>query len=165
MMRSYFDGLLRYFEFSGRSTRMQYWMFSLVTLIIAIGAAFGDSYLSGIPVTSAQTGPLTIFVALFHAIPAITLTVRRLHDIGRSGWWYWIGLIPLVGAIILLVWMCWPSEEHANDHGERPHGGSRSAPQRESVPYSTIPRQVRMGTNGTRPQKAYEGLSAPQRFI
>ena len=51
-MRSYFDGLLRYFEFSGRSTRTQYWLFVLFSIIVSVAPIFADAWLSGIPVSS-----------------------------------------------------------------------------------------------------------------
>lgn len=164
-MRSYFDGLLRYFEFSGRSTRRQYWLFSLFSLLVAILALLSDRWFGCVPLTSSYWGPMTVFVAFFHTLPGITVTVRRLHDIGRSGWWYWIGLVPLVGGLLLLVWMCWPSDDYANDYGEHPRG-TADGYRRQRATYSTIPRTVRMGSNAARPPSiGYDGGVAPERFI
>lgn len=163
-MRSYFDGLLRYFEFSGRSTRAQYWLFSLFSALCMVGALFGDAYLSGIPVGSQVWGPLTVFAALFHAVPGVTVTVRRLHDIGRSGWWYCITIIPILGGILLLVWMCWPSDDYDNAYGDHPRD-SQPAPTPRNA-YTTIPRQIRMGSNPARPAAiGRSGLAEPERFI
>jgi uncharacterized membrane protein YhaH (DUF805 family) len=163
-MRSYFDGLLRYFEFSGRSTRMQYWMFALFSTLLGVGAVFADRYVNGVPLDGRSWGPLLVFVSLVHAIPGITITVRRLHDIGRSGWWYFITLIPIIGSIVLLVWMCWPSDDYANDYGEHPHDAQPASRQRQA--YSTIPRTVRMGSNAARPPSiGRSGLAEPERFI
>lgn len=163
-MRSYFDGLLRYFEFSGRSTRAQYWLFSLFSALLAVVAVFADSYLSGIPIQAQVWGPLSVFVGLFTAIPGVTVTVRRLHDIGRSGWWYFITMVPIVGIIVLLVWMCWPSDDYSNDYGPHPRDGQPAPRQRPT--YSTIPRQVRMGSNAGRPPSiGRSGLAEPERFI
>jgi len=53
-------------------------------------------------------------------IPTLSLTVRRLHDIGKSGWWYLIGIIPLVGGILLLVWYCKDSQPGSNQWGHSP---------------------------------------------
>ena len=164
-MRSYFDGLLRYFEFSGRSTRTQYWLFVLFSIIVSVAAIFADAWLSGIPVSSQVWGPLTVFAALFHTIPGITVVVRRLHDTGRSGWWYLINFVPF-GFILILVWMCWPSDEYSNDHGDHPWDSARRAEPRLRDAYSTIPRTVRMGSNAARPPSiGRDGGNSPERFI
>lgn len=165
-MRSYFDGLYRYFEFSGRSTRMQYWVFALFSLLLAIGAFLGDFYLFDVPLASGHWGPLTTFFALFHTIPGVTLTVRRLHDIGRSGWWYFIPLVPLVGSIVLFVWMCWPSEEGSNAYGDDLRDGDNYAARgRPLRTYSSIPRQVRMGSASRAPSVGRDSGSSSERFI
>lgn len=165
-MRSYFDGMLRYFEISGRSTRMQYWMYSLVQLLLTIGALAIDYQMGGFDNLQNPQPTATFFVGIVHTIPAITLTIRRLHDIGRSGWWYFLQLVPIIGGIILLVWMCWPSDDYANAYGDHPSiAGATPAPVRQSR-HTTIPRQVRMGNNAARPPSVgYDGLAAPDRFI
>ncbi|HEV7344195.1 MAG TPA: DUF805 domain-containing protein [Devosia sp.] len=164
-MRSYFDGLLRYFELSGRSTRAQYWLYFLLSLLVGAAAVFADSWLAGVPFTSAELGPLTAFAALFHAIPSVTVTVRRLHDTGRSGWWYLLYFVPL-GFIFILVWTCLPSDDYANDYGDHPRDAAGQPMRRARQTHSTIPRLVRMGSNGTRPQTIGQDLGpAPERFI
>lgn len=60
-----------------------------------------------------------VSLALF--LPSLGVAVRRLHDIGRSGWWILIGLIPLVGAILLLIWFCKDSQMESNEYGEVPN--------------------------------------------
>ena len=164
-MRSYIDGLLRYFEFSGRSTRAQYWLFGLVSFVVIVAALFADAALSGVPVGMRTWGGLTVFATIFHVIPGISVTVRRLHDSGRSGWWYFISLVPF-GSLLLLVWMCWPSDDSGNDYGDHPRDGERryEPRQRQSRNYSTIPRNVRMGSSAGRPP-SIDGGSSPQRFI
>ena len=163
-MRSYFDGLLRYFEFSGRSTRMQYWMFSLMSFVVVVAAIFADAALMNLPVGPGSWGGLTLFAVFFHVIPGVTVTVRRLHDSGRAGWWYLISLIPF-GSLLLLVWMCWPSDEYGNDYGDHPRDGERRPARREQA-YTTIPRVVRMGSNAARPPSvSRDGGATPQRFI
>ena len=165
-MRSYFDGMLRYFEMSGRSTRMQYWMFALVQILLTIGAIALDYQTGGFRDLKNPQPTATLFVGLVHIVPSITVTVRRLHDIGRSGWWYFLPLVPVVGGIVLLIWMCWPSDDHANSYGAHPHiAGAAPAP-RFQPRHSTIPRTVRMGSNAARPPSiAHDGLAAPERFI
>lgn len=166
-MRSYFDGMLRYFEISGRSTRMQYWMFALIQLLLTVGAVSIDYQTGGFRDLGNPQPTATLFIGIVHIVPAFTLTIRRLHDIGRSGWWYFLPLVPIVGAIILLVWMCWPSDEYANAYGDHPrNAGPAPAPRYRRPQHSTIPRQVRMGSNAARPPSVgYDGLAAPDRFI
>ncbi len=163
-MRSYFDSMLRYFEFSGRSTRRQYWLFWLITTLLCLGAIYADYMLYGIVLNARDYGPFTVFASIVHFIPGITVTVRRLHDTGRSGWWYLIQLIPLIGTLILLYWTLRGPEQWDNEFGPDPReepANTWSTP----TPRSTIPRQVRMGsaTQG-RPSHLAQGDEV-QRFI
>ena len=96
----------RYVDFNGRSRRSEYWWAYLAVVIISA-------------VLTAVLGELAYIWTLATLIPNIAITVRRLHDIGKSGWFYLIGLIPLVGGIILLVWMCQDSTED-NQWGPNP---------------------------------------------
>lgn len=150
-MRSYMDGMLRYFEFSGRSTRMQYWMFFLIHTALIVTAIYLDVVIGEYRMSSGLSGlPATVFVCLVHAFPAWTLQVRRLHDVGRSGWWLLLNIVPL-GGIFLLVWACTASD--SGDNGYGPPSGGREAPRdRPRAPArgrTTIPRQVRMGSART----------------
>ena len=95
-----------YADFKGRSRRSEYWW---ATLVIGIIGAIMTSLL----------GELSWIWSLAVLIPNLALCVRRLHDIGKSGWWYLIGLIPLVGFILLLVWFCKDSTED-NQWGPNP---------------------------------------------
>ena len=83
----------RYADFKGRSRRSEYWWASLFTFL-------GSMILTAIVPEAATIWSLAIL------IPGIALCVRRLHDIGKSGWFYLIGLIPVVGFILLLIWFC-----------------------------------------------------------
>ena len=96
----------RYVDFNGRSRRSEYWWAYLAVVIISA-------------VLTAVLGELAYIWTLATLIPNIAITVRRLHDIGKSGWYYLIGLIPLVGPIILLVFMCLDSTED-NQWGPNP---------------------------------------------
>ena len=104
-----------YVTFSGRAARSEYWFFVLfqcvITLIcwILIPFGLGRTFLG--------------LFALASFLPAISVTVRRLHDTDRSGWWYWIGLVPLVGAILLLIWFCTRGTSGANRFGPDPLPG------------------------------------------
>lgn len=166
-MRSYFDGMLRYFEFSGRSTRMQYWMFFLVQTILLGSAIAIDYQMGGFNNPRNIQVPATLFIGFVHLVPGVTVQVRRLHDIGKSGAWYLLHFVPF-GGLVLLYWACCASEPDSNYYdGPAPSSYvSRHAPQAEVPRHSTIPRQVRMGSNAGRPPSVgRDGLAAPQRFI
>lgn len=164
-MLAYFDGMLRYFEFSGRSTRRQYWLFWLVVVVLTTAAIAADYLLYGIVPTGKYPGPFAAFAGIVHLIPGITVTVRRLHDIGRSGWWYWIQLVPLVGTIVLIFWTLCPPSAWDNPYGPDPRDDDRGMPAFAASPRSTIPRQIRMG-NATPQRPAHMAVQGDvQRFI
>lgn len=104
-----------YCNFSGRASRSEYWWYVLFTVILsfAIGFIFG---IFGAVKASQWVGSLVNLALL---LPGLGVCVRRLHDIGKSGWWLLIGLIPVVGWIILIVWYCQPSAS-ANEYGPVP---------------------------------------------
>lgn len=163
-MLSYFDGMLRYFEFSGRSSRRQYWMFWLVASLLCAGALYADFKLYGIRFDTLYPGPFTAFAGIVHAIPAITVTVRRLHDIGRSGWFYFIQLIPIIGSLVLLYWMIVPPKQWDNAYGADPRDGAADD-SFSRTPRSTIPRQVRMGNASPQRPAHLSAQGEVQRFI
>ena len=122
-MNWYLKVLKQYADFSGRARRRELWMFTLFNLIFLIVAAILDNVLGitfNIMGQSAFYGWLYVIYALAVFIPGLAVAVRRLHDIGKSGWNYFIGLIPLVGAIILLVWFCKDSQKGENKWGVNP---------------------------------------------
>ncbi|MDO9454789.1 DUF805 domain-containing protein [Nocardioides sp.] len=100
-----------YANFSGRARRSEYWYFFLFNFLVSIVAQVVDNVI-GIPI-------LTIVVGLGLLVPGLAVSVRRLHDIDKSGWFILIALIPLVGAIILLVWACTDSKPD-NQYGPNP---------------------------------------------
>ncbi|HEV2515037.1 MAG TPA: DUF805 domain-containing protein [Devosia sp.] len=134
-MFGYFDTMLRYFEFAGRSSRTQYWVYMLVMTALFFAALYVDYELLGYFRRGVSSfGPLTLFCIFIHIIPNITVTVRRLHDSGRSGWWYWISLVPFIGGIWLLVLMfLGPDGYGANDYGDDPRESTWAAPRAKAV--------------------------------
>lgn len=102
-----------YANFEGRTQRRGYWYFYLFYLIIGVVLGIIDIFISkiiGFDLLSTIFGLGTI-------IPFLALGARRLHDIGKSGWWQLIGLIPLIGAIILIVWFATASTPQDNQYG------------------------------------------------
>ena len=104
----------KYADGKGRAGRPEYWWFFLSYIIVyivaaIIGGALKASWLVWIPL-------------LVYIVPLITAAVRRLHDTGRSGWWYFISLIPLVGTIILIVFLATEGNPGPNEYGPPPGG-------------------------------------------
>lgn len=127
-MKWYLKALRQYTDFSGRARRTEYWMFVLFNLIFAFVAMGIDNVLGITFKFSGMDGePLPIFYgwiyvlyALFVLIPGLAVLVRRLHDVGKSGWMILILLIPAVGAIWLLVLACMDSQSGSNKWGPNP---------------------------------------------
>ena len=118
--------LTQYTGFSGRARRSEYWYFVLFNVLVSIVAGVIDTALNS-PV-------LAIIVGLGLLLPSLAVTFRRLHDTGRSAWWILIGLIPLVGGIVLLVFQCQDSEPGANRFGPSPKGGLSGDPYAQQSP-------------------------------
>ncbi len=122
-MEWYLKVLRQYADFEGRARRQEYWMFALINFIItmipyALGIAFADSSFG------------MIFMAIYFIyslavlIPGLAVAVRRLHDIDKSGWFLLIALIPIVGFIILLVWLATDGTRGRNRFGSDPKSTS-----------------------------------------
>lgn len=109
----YVKVLRNYVEFSGRARRTEFWMYTLITIIVSIVLQIVDAVLGAGKLLS-----LLYSLAVF--LPSIAVIVRRLHDTGRSGWWYFIGLIPFVGWIVMLVFLCSEGDTGPNRYGEDP---------------------------------------------
>ncbi len=115
----YFEVLKKYAVFGGRARRKEYWFFFLFSSIISIALSFIDKA-TGSYNPHTGMGLLGGIYALAVLIPSIAVTVRRLHDTDRSGWWLFIALIPLIGAIVLLVFMVLDGDPVQNEYGENP---------------------------------------------
>jgi uncharacterized membrane protein YhaH (DUF805 family) len=103
----------KFVTWQGRAGRAEYWWWILFTLIV---------YVVGVIIDVPLKSPIpTILLILVLLLPSLAVLVRRLHDTGRSGWWYWIGLVPLVGGIILLVFVC-SASQGPNSYGNGPDG-------------------------------------------
>ena len=111
----------KYADFTGRARRSEYWWFvlaySLVSGVLSgIGQAIGSGGLGTV------ISIISLIVSLGCLVPSISVCTRRLHDIGKSGWWQLIGLVPCVGAILLIVWCAKDSDPGDNMYGSNPKG-------------------------------------------
>lgn len=110
----YLMALKKYADFKGRSQRKEYWMFTLFNLLAffvlsVAGGMLGD-----------QAELLTGIYSLGVLLPSVAVTVRRLHDIGRSGWWALLMVVPVVGARILVIFALQDSQAEENEYGPNP---------------------------------------------
>ena len=101
-----------YIGFEGRASRSEYWWFFLFCIFVGIITGMADFVAGWNVITN------IVIIALF--LPTLSVAVRRLHDIGRSGWWYLIVIIPYIGWIMFLIVMILEGEEHPNQYGEVP---------------------------------------------
>ncbi len=127
------EALKKYAVFDGRARRKEYWMFALFNSLVALAWAV-EAIVFG--VAPENQG---LFVAFFWLptlyslailLPSLAVMVRRLHDTDHSGWWTLISLVPLVGGIVLLVYLARDSDPSPNRYGPNPKGVLRS-PQRQ----------------------------------
>lgn len=115
-MNWYIQVLKKYATFNGRARRKEYWMFSLINFIVLIALSILDGALGTI--TDSGLGIISTVYGLATFLPSLAVCVRRLHDINKNGWWVLISIIPFVGFIILLVFMCLDSKQDSNKYGE-----------------------------------------------
>ena len=118
-MSWFIESLKKYAVFSGRSRRKEYWYFVLFVVFISIVLSIVDN-LIGAYDRSSGAGLLSSIFSLAVLIPSIAVSVRRLHDIDRTGWWVLISLVPLVGWIVLLVFHVQDSTPGPNRYGPNP---------------------------------------------
>jgi uncharacterized membrane protein YhaH (DUF805 family) len=122
IMNWYLQALKKYADFSGRARRKEYWFYILFYLIILVVLAICDGFI-GTTMQGAGIGILTGIYALAVLIPTLAVAVRRLHDTGRSGWWIFIQLVPIVGIFILLYFLVSDSNPGTNAYGPSPKEG------------------------------------------
>jgi uncharacterized membrane protein YhaH (DUF805 family) len=117
-MNWYVGVLKKYAVFSGRARRTEFWVFVLINFIISVILAIIDG-VAGMRYGMGM-GVLGTIYSLAVLIPSLAVGVRRLHDTNRTGWWWFIVLVPLVGAIILIVFWALDSQPNENKYGPNP---------------------------------------------
>ena len=113
-MEWYFTVLRKYAVFAGRARRKEYWMFVLISAVVVLVLGIVNGLMG------ADVPALPLYYTLAVVLPGLAVTVRRLHDTDRSGWWLLILLAPLVGALVFLVFMATPGGEMTNRFGASP---------------------------------------------
>ena len=117
IMHWYLEAFRKYADFTGRARRKEFWIFSLFNFIIMFVLSFTANIID-------STGTIFLVVYVIYSlavlVPSLAVTVRRLHDTGRSGAWYFIVFVPIAGPIVLLVFMCFDSDHGSNEYGPTP---------------------------------------------
>ena len=125
-MKWYIMAIKKYADFKGRSRRKEYWMFALVSMMFGITALVLDHLLGlsfNTPGNKLGYGFIYMAYGLFIFMPGLSVGVRRMHDVGKSGWMCLIGIIPIIGTIWFLVQMCKDGQPGVNKYGVNPKGG------------------------------------------
>jgi uncharacterized membrane protein YhaH (DUF805 family) len=113
-------GFTNWIDFSGRATRSEYWYFTLFLVLTGMVTGIVDIAVFKIALKSSSNGPITNLVSLLTFIPMLSLSVRRFHDIDKSGWWYIGVLIPIIGWIVGWNFMVARGTEGDNRFGDDP---------------------------------------------
>lgn len=124
----------KYVTFSGRALRSEYWWFTLFNMLMSVVLNVVDGVVFG---WGAPVAMLSMIYGLAAFLPAISVAVRRLHDHGRSGWWFFINLVPMIGMLVFLYWMIAKGSDEANDFGSAP--GTADEGVADDFVQSTIP--------------------------
>jgi uncharacterized membrane protein YhaH (DUF805 family) len=125
-MQYYLNVLKNYINITGRTGRKEFWIFMLINLLISVIAQFIDRSLGlcfkmeiGYGLQVLPVGYIYAFYALATLVPTLAVQVRRLHDVGKSGWFIFMFLIPVIGAIWILVLYCSPGKDSDNFYGAK----------------------------------------------
>ena len=116
-----FTAYANYWDFRGRAGRAEYWWYVLLLMVLSLAAFLVDANVFH---DGGLFGPCYLVTSFANLIPSLSLGTRRLHDIGRSGWWQLIMIVPLVGPVALIVMAALPSQPQENRFGPPP--GRRS---------------------------------------
>ena len=118
-MNHYFAAFRKYAIFQGRATRSEYWYFTLFNILAVFGFCLIDQFMGTFDF-DAGYGPLSAIYTLAMILPALGVSIRRLHDTRRSGWWFMITIIPIIGLLVFLYFALQDSDPNPNQYGESP---------------------------------------------
>jgi uncharacterized membrane protein YhaH (DUF805 family) len=108
------SGFRNYVNFSGRAPRSEYWYWTLFAILLVLAAVLIDVSIANEQII------LTVIAELIIALPGLAVSVRRLHDLDKSGWFVLLAFVPLVGSIILVIWFCMRGTAGSNRFGPDP---------------------------------------------
>lgn len=125
-MEDFLEAVKKYAQFTGRSDRKEFWYFVLLYIGLSIVASILDSIAFGGTPSSfgVASSPVSSLVWLALLIPYLAVGFRRLHDINKTAWWLLLGLIPVIGAIILIIWFAKKGDPDENQYGPAPDGSA-----------------------------------------
>ena len=126
-MNWYLQPWKKYIDFEGRAQRKEYWVFVLLNFVIVGVLGILDGSTMGPGMHGQGGGVLTAIFGLVSLVPSVAVAVRRLHDTDRSGWWVLISFIPLLGMLVLLVFMLLDGTPGDNRFGSNPKGAEPNA--------------------------------------
>ncbi len=118
-MNWYIGTFRKAFDFGGRARRKEYWVNYLITILVFAVLIVTERML-GMPTIGELYGPFSVCYALVALIPLLAVSFRRIHDTGRSAWWFLIGIIPVLGSIAVLVLLALDGEPGTNKYGRNP---------------------------------------------
>ncbi len=121
-MTWYIAALRKYWDFAGRSRRKEFWYFSLFNFLVFVmleAVVIGASKILDIYALTFLSLQVDVFMTLM-LVPSIAVSVRRLHDIGVSGWWYLLSLVPLINIFLIFMLFCFDSQPDSNQYGPNP---------------------------------------------
>lgn len=104
----------KYATFSGRARRAEYWWFTLFNFLVSLALGLFEEAVFG------AVQPLSSLYSLVVLVPGLAVGARRLHDIGKSGWWQLLWFVPIIGWVILIWWLATLGDEGANEYGDDP---------------------------------------------
>ena len=125
-MSWYLGVLKQYAQFNGRARRKEYWMFTLINMLIYLGLLLICTVAASLFARSGDPSAKLVFLIpayiyiLAVTIPNIAVAIRRLHDTGRSGWWLLVGFVPFIGGILMLIFMAQDGQPEPNLYGPNP---------------------------------------------
>jgi len=121
------SGFRNYVGFSSRASRSEFWYWTLFTVLVSIVTSIIDLEVFDLEVLSSSVTPFSSIWGLATLLPSLAIGVRRLHDTDRSGWWWLLSFIPLIGIIVLIVFWCFEGTRGPNRFGPDPLGGLGAA--------------------------------------
>ena len=123
----YLAVLNKYAVFEGRARRKEYWFFVLFNILISIALGIVDRVTGSFDPLSG-VGLLGGLYAIALIVPGLAVTVRRLHDTNRSGWWVLLPLIPIIGGLVLFYFLVLDSNPNSNEYGDSPKANELNSP-------------------------------------